>query len=190
MTPEELRTIFRRPPEIGTERLILTKLVADFASDMFEYASDPVVTKYLTWPPHSDVRETRRYLRFVRSKYKSGEYYDFAVVERATGKMIGTCGFTGFDLTANSAEVGYAFNREYWGRGLAAEALSAVVRFGFRTLGLNRIEAKYIVGNERSLRVMEKVGMTFEGVLRDSMFVRGRTVSVGVASILRREYRG
>ncbi len=156
---------------------------------MFEYASDPAVTKYLLWSHHRTEDETAGFLSYVGKRYRKGEFYDWAVTDRATGKMIGTCGFTSFDLPSNSAETGYVLNRSFWGRGLAAEALSAVIAFGFQTLGLHRIEAKFMVGNEKSLRVMEKVGMKFEGVLRDSMFVKGRFVSVGVASILREEYR-
>ncbi len=102
--------------------------------------------------------------------------------------MIGTCGFTSFNLAANSAEVGYVLNRTRWGEELAPEALRAVLRFGFSGLGLHRIEAHYMTGNEKSLRVMQKAGMKFEGVLRDYMFVKGDYVSVGVASILSSEF--
>ncbi len=102
--------------------------------------------------------------------------------------MIGTCGFTSFDLPDNSAEVGYVLNRSRWGEELAPEALRAVLRFGFNYLGLHRIEAHYMVGNEKSLRVMQKVGMKFEGILRDFMFVKGDYVSVGVAAVLRDEF--
>ena len=134
------------------------------------------------------MRDAVKFLAYVLPRYKSGDYYDWALVERATGKMIGTCGFTSFNLAANSAEVGYVLNRARWGEELAPEALRAVLRFGFGYLGLHRIEAHYIVGNEKSLRVMEKVGMKFEGILRDFMFVKGGYVSVGFAAILSEEF--
>ena len=156
--------------------------------DVFDYGSDPEVSKYLTWSYYTGQRDAVRFLSYVIPRYKSGEFSDWALIERETGKMIGTCGFTSFNTAANSAEVGYVLHRAYWGKELAPEALRAVVRFGFEYLGLRRIEARYIVGNERSLRVMEKVGMKFEGVLRDSMFVKGEYVSVGIASILADEF--
>ena len=102
--------------------------------------------------------------------------------------MIGTCGFTSFDFENNSAEVGYVLNSGYWHFGLAPEALFEVMKFGFMILGLHRIEARYIVGNENSRRVMEKLGMRFEGVSRESMFVKGKYVSVGKCAILRSEF--
>ena len=156
--------------------------------DLYDYARDPEVSKYLTWSYYESERDAVRYLSYVLPRYKRGEYYDWALIDRATGKMIGTCGFTSFDLPSNSAEVGYVLTRARWGEELIPEALRAVIRFGFISLGLHRIEARYIVGNEKSLRVMQKVGMKYEGVLRDSMFVKGEYVSVGVAAILRDEF--
>ena len=80
-------------------------------------------------------------------------------------------------------------NPNYWGYGLAPEAVRAVLRFGFLQLRLNRIEARYMEGNTRSRRVMEKVGMQFEGIQRESMHVRDQYVSVGTCAILYREFR-
>ena len=70
------------------------------------------------------------------------------------------------------------------------EAVAKVIDYGFRTLRLNRIEARYMLGNEKSRRVMEKNGMTFEGVSREAMLVKGKYVSVGTCSILWKEYIG
>jgi ribosomal-protein-alanine N-acetyltransferase len=64
--------------------------------------------------------------------------------------MVGTCGFTSFNCSSDSAEVGYVLNPEYWGKGIATEALTKVLEFGFDQLKLHRIEAKFIKENERS----------------------------------------
>ena len=102
--------------------------------------------------------------------------------------MVGTCGFTSFNCTSDSAEVGYVLNPEYWGKGIAQEALCRVLNFGFEKLNLNRIEARYMEGNERSRKVMERVGMTYEGTLRQGMLVKGNYIDVGICSILRSEW--
>lgn len=179
---------FRDPPVLTTRRLILRKMQKCDAGDMFEYACQPSVTKYLLWEPHANETYTYRYLSYIQSRYRSGDFYDWAVIWRENSKMIGTCGFTRFNLDANSAEVGYVLNPKYWGIGIAAEAVRAVMQFGFSTLNLHRVEAHYMIGNDRSRGVMDKVGMNFEGILRDSILVRGEYVSVGVCSILRDEY--
>lgn len=162
--------------------------------DMFEYAKRADVTRYLTWQPHPSREYTRDYLEYIGKCYRSGDFYDWALIWCADGefaeKMIGTCGFTRFDYENNAAEVGYVINPDYRGRGIAPEALRRVMEFGFCELGLNRIEARYMVGNEVSRRVMEKVGMTFEGIRRCSLLNRGEYVDVGYCSILASEYFG
>ncbi|MBQ1502460.1 MAG: GNAT family N-acetyltransferase [Clostridia bacterium] len=183
-----MKRVFRDPPTLETRRLTLRKLKKSDWPDVFDYARDPEVTKYLTWSSYNDERDAVKFLAYVLPRYKSGDYCDWAVVERATGRMIGTCGFTSFNFEANSAEVGYVLNRKRWGEEIAPEALRAVLRFGFTYLDLHRIEAHYIVGNEKSLRVMQKVGMKYEGILRDFMYVKGDYVSVGVAAILANEF--
>jgi ribosomal-protein-alanine N-acetyltransferase len=102
--------------------------------------------------------------------------------------MVGTCGFTSFNCSSDSAEVGYVLNPDYWGKGIALEALERVLQFGFEELKLHRIEARFIQENERSRRVMEKAGMTFEGVHREGMLVKGNYVNVGVCAILASEW--
>ena len=102
--------------------------------------------------------------------------------------MIGTCGFTRFDYENNAAEVGYVINPEYRGRGIAPEALARVLEFGFTELKLNRIEARYIVGNEVSRRVMEKCGMTYEGTARGRMLIKGVRHDIAYCSILKDEF--
>lgn len=189
MNHDELTRIFRDPPEIETPRLILRRMRKTDSADMYEYARDPAVSEYLLWQPHESEAYTRRYLNYLQTRYRAGDFHDWAVVWRDADKMIGTCGFTSFRLDANSAEIGYVLNRSYWGMGVASEAVRAVLRFGFLELRLHRIEAHYMIGNNRSRRVMEKVGMTYEGTQRDSLFVKGRYVSVGVCAVLENEFR-
>ncbi len=158
------------------------------ARDMYEYARLPKVTEYLLWHPHKCIEQTMDYLHYIQASYRAGDFYDWAVVDNETKKMIGTCGFTRLDFNHNLAEVGYVLNPEYWGRGIAAEALRRVMDFAFMELNVHRVEAKYIVGNDSSRRVMEKCGMTFEGVQRASMYIKGQYRDIGICSILSDEY--
>ena len=188
MKKETVFRVFSNIPTLQTERLTLQKLSPRDASDLFEYAHRADVTRYLTWTPHPDPAYSREYLEYLQGRYAGGMFYDWGVRYREDGKMIGTCGFTSFNCTHDKAEVGYVLNPDYWGKGLAAEALACVIRFGFEKLHLHRIEAKFMEENVNSLRVMEKVGMTLEGYARESMFVKGRFVTVGTCAILRSEW--
>ncbi len=189
MKKELLYRVFSHLPELLTDRLTLRKLTVADDADMYEYASRSDVTKYLTWYPHPDKAYTREYLHYLAGRYAGGMFYDWAIVYEPDSKMVGTCGFTSFNCAADSAEVGYVLNPEYWGKGIAGEALGRVMEFGFEELRLHRIEAKFIQGNERSLHVMQRAGMTFEGYLRDGMLIKGGYVTVGIASILAPEWR-
>jgi len=203
MTHDDVHHIFRDPPVIPTGRLILRRMLKSDYKDMYEYACQEKVTRYLLWDVHDSEAYTYKYLQYIQSRYRSGEFFDWAIVLKdpenpageprnlaGKGKMIGTCGFTRFHYEHRAAEIGYVLNPAFWGMGIAPEAVSAVLRFGFQELHLHRIEARYMTGNTASRRVMEKVGMTFEGVARESMFVKGDFVSVGTCAILRSEYFG
>lgn len=188
MTREEIIRIFKNIPELETERLLLRRMQKSDADDMYDYAKRPDTTRYLTWNPHPDRKFSYQYLVYLQQKYKQGDFHDWAVVERESGRMIGTCGFTRFDYGNEAAEVGYVINPDFHGRGYATEALRRVIRFGFDYLNIHRIEAKYMEDNAASRRVMEKCGMTFEGIRRDSLWIKGGFVNVGICSILRPEY--
>ncbi len=189
MKKEKIYRVFSHLPELTTPRLTLRKMMVADTSDMYEYASRPDVTKYLTWNPHPDRSYTREYLEYLGNRYAAGMFYDWAVIYEPDCKMVGTCGFTSFNCSSDSAEVGYVLNPEYWGRGIATEALMRVLAFGFEDLGLHRIEARFIEGNDQSRRVMEKVGMTYEGMLREAMLVKGAYVNVGICAMLFSEWK-
>ena len=173
---------------IETPRLRLRKMSRRDKNDMYEYASRDSVTKYLLWRTHPDIEHTKRYLDYITTLYKSGDFFDFAVEYRENSKMIGTCGFASIDAANNSAEVGYVLSPDYWGQGIATEALTALLRFAFCDMKLNRVEARYMTENIASRRVMEKCGMTFEGVMRKKLLVKGSYRDIGVCSILSEEY--
>lgn len=189
MKRETVYRIFSHMPELETERLLLRRMRVDDADDMFAYAHRMDVTKYLTWAPHPDRVYTVEYLQYLASRYRVGDFYDWGVTLVESGRLIGTCGFTSFDFAHNSAQVGYVLNPNYWGQGLIPEALHAVMHFGFRELNLHRIEAHYIIGNDRSRRVMEKVGMVYEGTRRGAMRIKGIYRDIGVCAVLRDEFQ-
>ena len=179
---------FKKKITFETERLILRCIEPRDAADMYSYSCRDSVTKYLLWSPHPTAYYTGCVIDKMCREYKSGTYYELAVILKETGKMIGTCGLTSVDVTNFSAEIGYVLSPDHWGKGIAAEAAAVLQNFAFCELGANRVEAKYMIGNESSRRVMEKLGMHFEGVQRSRLFVKGEFRDVGVCSILADEY--
>lgn len=189
MKKELICRLFSHMPELATERLLLRRMRVTDDEDMYRYASRGDVTKYLLWSPHPDRAYTREYLEYLNTRYAAGAFYDWAITLRESGRMIGTCGFASIDAPNDCAEIGYVLNPDYRGQGIAAEAVRAVLAFGFECLLLHRVEARFIEGNDASLRVMQKVGMTFEGYRRESMMIKGSYRNIGYCSILSGEFR-
>ena len=183
-----IKRIFSKIPTLHTERLMLREMRRSDARDMYKYSANPETSAYLLWDVHKTPEFTREFIDYVISKYKSGEYTDWALVYKDDGKMIGTAGFTRIDEENRVAEIGYVLNPDYWGMGLATEAASAVLKFAFEVLNMHRVEAKFMFGNDASLAVMRKLGMKFEGYQRDLMFVKGKYRTIGTSSILKSEY--
>jgi ribosomal-protein-alanine N-acetyltransferase len=170
-------------PTLHTERLVLEKLSVRHAEDMFEYSSREDVTEFLSWYPHRDIYDTREWIRKTKILYRRGVFCDWAMVLKSNGKMIGTAGFARFSPENNRVEIGYAMNRDYEGHGFMTEAVNAIIDLGFRRLGFNRIEALFMDGNLKSRAVMERCGMTYEGMLADYLIVKGKSRNMGICSI-------
>ena len=188
MKREKIFKTFSNMPTLYTERLSLRAMHPIDAEDMFDYARRPEVTKYLLWREHEDIGFTRDYLNYIGQRYALGDFYDWAIIDRESRRMIGTCGFTRIDAANNCAEIGYVLNPDFHCKGYGTEAVKRILEFGFCELSLNRIEARFMQENEPSLKLMKRVGMSFEGYFRDLVFVKGRYRTVGICSILRIEY--
>ena len=179
---------FSHLPVIETEHLILRSFKMRDCQDVYLYSSDREVARYVLWDAHRSLSDTRNYLRYMLRLYHDGQPCSWAIVLKETGKVIGSIGFMWLDPVNDSAEVGYSISRTWWNHGFTTEALEYVLREGFTALHLNRIEAQHDVRNPASGRVMQKCGMTQEGVLRSRIKNKKEFVDVALYSILLKEY--
>ena len=153
---------------------------------MYAIASIPEVSRYLMWDRHPSVRYTKHYLKDLQRLYDDLEYFEWGVLTRE-GDLIGTCGFTKFDYTANRGEIGYSFRPDVWGQGYATEAAQAAIGFGFHELGLSSVYACFALENAASIRVLTKCGMHYLGE-DEPMKIKGEWLRIGSASIDRKAY--
>jgi len=179
--------VFSNFPTLETERLILRKLRLEDAKDVFEYASDPEVAKYVTWETHKSIEDSINLIKFTHERYEKKEGIIWGIVYKENNKVIGTCDILPVTKHFRS-EIAYALARNYWGKGLMTEAVKEVIRFGFERMNLNRIQAMCIPENIGSYRVMEKVGMKYEGLIREYLYIKGKFQDLKLYSILRIEY--
>lgn len=152
---------------IETERLTLRPFRKEDAEDMYRnWASDPEVTKFLTWPAHGDVSVSGRVLEDWISGYKELSRYHWAIELKEIHEPIGSISATETNDKTESATVGYCIGRRFWGQGITAEALGAVIAFFFDQVGMNCVNACHDPRNPNSGKVMRKCGMTLEGTWR------------------------
>ena len=162
--------------EIETGRLLLRRLLPEDAGMMYaNWASDPAVTKYLRWEPHKSEAETRELLSAWALLYPNPDYYQWAMVEKATGQVFGTISiftassaeperdpWSGFDHSKGVWEVGYCIGKAWWNKGFTTEALKAVVNFWFRNTDGSWLVCCHAAENPASGRVMEKAGFVYD----------------------------
>lgn len=152
-------------PEIETDRLLLRPItMQDVDALQAAVYADDEATRYLpggkAWP----LSETRSLVAWWVGHWQARNFGPFAVIDKQTGAFLGDAGLMYMISAGHVIELMYAFGRSAWGKGIATEAVRAAVRHGFETVGLTHITALADPANIASRRVMEKIGMTFEGI--------------------------
>ena len=156
-------------PIITTARLVLRPpVLADAEAIFSSYGQDPDVTRYLIWRPHASLEDTRAFVQTCIDAWAGGVRLPWVITRAGDGRLLGMLEARiddGFKVS-----VGYVLAREHWGHGYTPEALRAVIDQFWQQPDVFRIWAICDVENPASARVMQKVGMVYEGTLR--RFVR------------------
>ena len=155
--------------ELETDRLLLRRFTLDDAESVFyNWASDDEVTKYLTWQTHKSIDVSRGYMDFCVKGYTDLSFYQWGIELKDTQELIGNISVVEVIDEIDSLELGWVIGRKYWGNGYTAEAALKLIDFLFDQVQANCICAGHDVNNPNSGRVMQKAGMKFEGILRQS----------------------
>jgi [ribosomal protein S5]-alanine N-acetyltransferase len=175
------QNIFDR--SLMTNRLCLRRLNESDDSDMFEYTRNPEVTRFLSWEPQTEIAQTRQYISKLIAEYNSGNSYAWAVEIADLKKFIGVVRIFDVSFGNKRGELSYVINPVYQGKGFAFEAIKAIIEFCFSEVGLNRIQAKCTVDNLPSERVLQKLGMSYEGTLREYWINKGVLTDAKIYSV-------
>ncbi len=152
------------PEVLKTARLRLRRPAADDAETIFStYAQDPEVTRYLTWEPHQRIDQTRAFLARCVRVWDEGTSYPYAITLSPSGRLIGAIEAR---VDEHRVELGFVLARNEWGKGFATEAASQVIEWALSQPPIWRVWACTDVDNDASGRVLEKAGMSREGLLR------------------------
>jgi [ribosomal protein S5]-alanine N-acetyltransferase len=179
-----------QPPTVETARLVLRPITEADAGAVFAACSLPDVTRFTLFDTHRSIDDSLNFIRlYVAHSYAEMLADPFAVALKSDPhrEMVGAIGCHWTSRPHATMELGYWLAKFVWGRGVATEAADAVVRFAFANYPVERIQARTIHGNDASSKVLEKVGFRREGVLRSSLFRRGKFEDVTMFSLLRSE---
>lgn len=175
------------PPRIVTSRLVLRPLSEGDAPDVFAYAADAEMTRYLLWDAHQSIDDSLVFLRHVAGRYALGEPYDWGI--EWNGRVIGTIGLFDRRISAERAEVGFALGRAYWRQGFMRESLTAILDHAFCDLALRRVVARTHVQNQGSRALLASTGFTQEGTLRQDIYAKGLFWDVAYFGLLVGEFK-
>lgn len=151
---------------LETKRLILRKFTIEDAEGMFHnWATDPNTNKYLSWPLHKSVEETKKIINEWISNYDKGSY-NWIVEIKDTHEVIGSICEEGKNLKHKTISLGYCYGSKYWNNGYASEVLRKVIEYLLLEQDFYLVEANHRSSNPASGRVMEKAGMNYDGTLR------------------------
>jgi [ribosomal protein S5]-alanine N-acetyltransferase len=175
---------------LATERLLLREFVEKDWRAVLAYQSDRRYQKYYR-RTHRTAEQVRDFVHgFIEWQgERPRTKYQLAIVLRAEGRLIGTCGIRVESADFRRANIGYEIAPAYWAKGYATEAARAILAFGFGELRLHRIWAHCVAENAASYRVLEKVGMRRERRLREEEWMKGRGWDILVYGILDYEWR-
>ncbi|MFJ7826511.1 GNAT family N-acetyltransferase [Psychrobacillus sp. NPDC096623] len=174
-------------PILETNRLILREVIEEDAEDMFQYLSDKDVVKPMGLSPFETVNDVLDEVGWYKSIYIEGTGIRWGITLKDSGKVIGSCGFLNMLTKHYRAEVGYELSKDYWSRGIASEALEAVVKYGYQHFQLERIEALIEPTNLPSQKLVEKLGFKREGLLRHYEYTCGKFDDLYMYSIIKED---
>lgn len=174
---------------ISTERLYIRKLIMADAEEILQIFSDPDVTKYWSSPAMTGIKDAERFIRETQDGFKDRRLLEWGLIMKEQGALIGTCAYSGWEKLHKRAEIGFALNRAFWGKGYMRECLSVFIPFGFSSLGLHRIEADVDPRNNASIKLLELFGFKKEGYLRERYHLNGEVHDAVIYGLLFKDFK-
>lgn len=151
--------------KLETERLLLRTMTEEDAPRLFEVWSSPDVTKFMNIEPFTEIKQAADMIAFLNGLALENKAVRYAVIEKESGAIIGSCGFNELDFGQRRVEIGYDLDPAYWGKGYAPEAIGCLLAYAFGELGMSLIKAKVEPENVNSIKVLRKLRFTFAGTL-------------------------
>ena len=170
-------------PQLETRRFFLQQIVKSDQPFIFKGLSDPRVIPY--YGVHfKSYDATSAQMDFYKNLWEEKSGCWWKIVDKENMQPVGACGMNAYNPVHEKAEIGYWLLPEYWKMGIMPEVLPVMIRYLFQNWKLHRVEAVIEQGNEASIRLSEKLGFKFEGILRESEIKEGKRLNLLMYSLL------
>ncbi|BCS52043.1 GNAT family N-acetyltransferase [Geobacter sp. SVR] len=176
-------------PQLETDRLVLREIVPADAEELFRIFSDEETMQFWSCRPYRSVQQACELIASMAEAKGRRSAIHWGIARRGDNRLIGKCGYNEWRTMHRRGDVSYITARECWGRGIASEALSAVLDYGFHQMDLHSVEAGVTPGNDGSTRMLARLGFRLEGHLRESYWAEDRFVDSLIYSLLREDWR-
>ncbi len=181
--------LFLNYKELESDRLLLRPITVQDAKDLFEiYSNKEVMLYFDDRSAFENMSEAEDMAKGYENGIKTKAEMRWGIILKDTGKLIGTCGFHAISDYDKRLEIGYDLNRKYWGKKIMTEALSLIIQFAFE-MDVNRIEAFVEPPNTGSRVLLEKLGFSLEGTLRQHEMCRGELIDIQILGLLRGDWK-
>ncbi|WP_406944253.1 GNAT family N-acetyltransferase [Halobacillus sp. SY10] len=174
--------------ELETDRLKLVEITDEYIDRYYAIMSKDEVTKYYGMPSLTEREQAENIVRSFRDNFAVKKSIRWGIIWKETNAFIGTVGLNNWSPYSRKAEVGYELDPAFWRKGMTSEAVSAVVDYAFRELGLYRLGAVTFPQNEASSGLLRRLGFKEEGVLRGYLFQNDHNHDSLMFSRLRQEF--
>jgi [ribosomal protein S5]-alanine N-acetyltransferase len=181
-------TVFEKFPIIETENLLLESFMIQDAAELFNIRSDDRVTKYLDKDNHKTIDESKRMIQGIIKAYEEKTGINWIIRENISSEVVGYIGYWRLIRENVRAEIGYALNPEYWGKGYMSEVFPRIIKFGFTEFGLHSILGNVNPSNEKSIKILEKFGFKKEAHFREDYLYNGKYLDSAIYCLLETDF--
>lgn len=166
--------LFESFPELMSEHYFLRNIIYACPYQLFELYSHPEVVRYIDMPPFHSIHDAQIYISNATDMFNKQQKVVWAIYNKEQKNLVGIIRLYSINKEHHFADIGFELNRNYWGKGIISECLQTVLHFLFAKIQFKRIEAQTFVGNERSIKLLERLGFLREGRLRQNFLINGQ----------------
>lgn len=179
---------FRPLPTLATKRLLLRSVRISDIDDLHICMSNPNIARFELWNVHKSKNETFSHVENLMVKGKAGSCTSWVIERRSDNRVIGMINLHTIAQRSRRAEMGYWIAEDCWHKGYASEAVERVLSFAFERVGLNKICCRTVSDNIASQKLLARMGMTYEGTLREDVLINNEFSDIKMFSLLFREW--